>query len=1112
MAPKIPAVITCSSGSMLDYELNIVADGLGLIESEDSWDKIALALTRFTALTNGCAADFPAALVAAAKMHARPIANSLNSERSRLSGASTDLLTALALNLTRPFEPLIPLFVPPLLALATRSNKIFIARARNCLQTIVEHVQSPALLPFLRMAVSDKSTSLRLVATDLVAACLNCYNPPDIENPHRAEDIETVVRSTACDASADVRKSSRKVFEAYKILLPARVDTFVGPLTPIARKYLDIRAKVKAAPTKPLILSASLPASATNQIAAAAPNTARTRPGHTKSSSASSQVAVDPGPSRAPSRASSRQGYTASSSVQNTAAVKAHPPAPLQRVPSSSSTGPVRPPPGFLSRENNTARAPSRPFSRQQAFDPSKSQPVRSGGGAQRPTPAPVPVLPAAPAHHIERSRSVEPGAVRAHDKSRFDITRSIRPQPQPQPQANDTAKTASGPRRVAKTVPVPISAPAPVPQEIERREEEKRPPSVAEGRRRKEKAALAGPSGQTTFANDATEKEKERESRKARERQVSRSDAKAVSDAKEKAKMETAGVKAPSKGASGEATEKDSAKEKDVKKERRRVRERERLDPGKPRSHEAPPKPDTTEAHARAPSSSSSALASSTSSRARAPSVSKEAASTQSFAPSRSKSKSKLASQAGPQPEPGIMSSSVEARLQDAPLEVVPIVVSNAPMPPSAFQEVDVDIEARPATPPLNLSELVKTSDNKPVKEAAVVADQPQPVVVAKSKSKSKPKSKSKSKSAEQPEPQPEPCAMSSSVEARRQNALLETDAAAAMNGQTCSPTPPSTCSEVDAGMEARPPTPPFSLPEPAKRNDNKFAEEVVVAANQFKAAAAAKPKSKSRSKSKSKPEPEPTPEPKTRGRHAVKPLVIHKLNSSTQSRGSVESHAGDLDPKRTPVPPDAECEHDIPASAYLSPRSPALTIPSSSRRSPDLDHAATVPLPITPPLPTPLRAGAHDLHFQSQMAATPISKLLVSIQRGFNMDFSMIGEEDEDEDEGEARYAEEARKKEAQLASEYDHDYDENADIADMDIAPHEGIPRPENGEKGEGEGDMSLFSEDDMAGIDFLNLMSRKAVPIAMTVHKASSSIVDERVPFAPRDRNCASIDAQ
>lgn len=224
MAPKIPAVIHCKSKNTLDHELSIVREGLELEETEDNWDKIANALLRLSAVSQGCSAELLPQLITATKSMARPINHAIMSERSRLSGAATDFITSLGTNLRRSFEPLMPHFIPALLTQATKSNKIFISRAKTGLVAIAENVQSPALLPFLRLAVTDKSASLRLVAVDVVMICLNCYNPPDLESPARVDDIEAVIRTTARDASADVRKSSRKVFEAYKVLFPQRVD------------------------------------------------------------------------------------------------------------------------------------------------------------------------------------------------------------------------------------------------------------------------------------------------------------------------------------------------------------------------------------------------------------------------------------------------------------------------------------------------------------------------------------------------------------------------------------------------------------------------------------------------------------------------------------------------------------------------------------------------------------------------------------------------------------------------------------------------------------------------------------------------------------------------
>lgn len=133
-------------------------------------------------------------------------------------------MASLAEGLSRQFEPLVPVYFPTLLSMTTKSNKVFVGRARGCILAIIEYAQLPSLIPHLRRAIGDKSKSLRLVATDATLACLKCFNPPDLEVNARAEDIETIIRSTARDADADVRKSSRQVFDAYCMILPGRVD------------------------------------------------------------------------------------------------------------------------------------------------------------------------------------------------------------------------------------------------------------------------------------------------------------------------------------------------------------------------------------------------------------------------------------------------------------------------------------------------------------------------------------------------------------------------------------------------------------------------------------------------------------------------------------------------------------------------------------------------------------------------------------------------------------------------------------------------------------------------------------------------------------------------
>jgi hypothetical protein len=139
-----------------------------------------------------------------------------------------DFVSVLASGLGVGFDPLLPIFFPILLTLCSRTNKVVIARAKACIFTIVEATQLPSILPYFLPSIKEKSASLRLVAAEGTLMCMNCFNPPDLEKETRARDIEAIIRATARDAHADVRKVSKKLFEAYKLLLPSRVERYVG--------------------------------------------------------------------------------------------------------------------------------------------------------------------------------------------------------------------------------------------------------------------------------------------------------------------------------------------------------------------------------------------------------------------------------------------------------------------------------------------------------------------------------------------------------------------------------------------------------------------------------------------------------------------------------------------------------------------------------------------------------------------------------------------------------------------------------------------------------------------------------------------------------------------
>ncbi|KAH9929549.1 clasp N-terminal domain-containing protein [Epithele typhae] len=166
-------------------------------------------------------------LVSALRSTVRPVNSAINSERTRLSGNATDLLTMAVTALASEFEPLVPHYFPALLNLCTRTNKVFITRAKAAITALVENTHAPSIIHYSFVSITDKSVSLRLAAAETLLACLKTFNPPDLEKEQRAKEIEAAIKATAIDASADVRKVGKQLWEAYKILLPARVHGYV---------------------------------------------------------------------------------------------------------------------------------------------------------------------------------------------------------------------------------------------------------------------------------------------------------------------------------------------------------------------------------------------------------------------------------------------------------------------------------------------------------------------------------------------------------------------------------------------------------------------------------------------------------------------------------------------------------------------------------------------------------------------------------------------------------------------------------------------------------------------------------------------------------------------
>lgn len=147
------------------------------------------------------------------------------SDRSRLSGTAVELLTVIGARMGAKFEPLIQLYIPAVLKLCTRSGKIYVSRATNCLKLFAAYCRVPTLVNLLKESMTDKSLTLRFAITDALHDLLSTSVRDGL--PKRTaklmEDVEAVIKLSARDSNPETRKMSRRVFMSYSQLFPERV-------------------------------------------------------------------------------------------------------------------------------------------------------------------------------------------------------------------------------------------------------------------------------------------------------------------------------------------------------------------------------------------------------------------------------------------------------------------------------------------------------------------------------------------------------------------------------------------------------------------------------------------------------------------------------------------------------------------------------------------------------------------------------------------------------------------------------------------------------------------------------------------------------------------------
>ncbi|GAA6009998.1 hypothetical protein JCM10207_007512 [Rhodosporidiobolus poonsookiae] len=471
--PQEPDKIPITSSRDLHVEVEALLSVLALNESEDTWEKINKAVKRFQAVVRGGATkltdDFTHAMRDPRMV--KGLTRSLATERGALSGTALELVASCT-RLGAHFAALLHCYLPTVLRLLAKPNKVYITRAASCLSSIIKNTHLADVIKYIVLEwrnEAGKSATFREQAAGAVALILGVDGGELlVDKEHlarRVEDLEWVIKTGATGREVTVRADMKKCWEVYKREWPERVASFTAPMTPTIRKYLKITevaggASAAPAPSRPppakkahpLSTSTGPSASHSASSRAAAPPTSRSAlagsttsrtqhapplptastdlhasvgmgmPSHHRPARAEpsrSASASTTSSSRSASRAEDRteRDHLSASTTSSSSAAAAHAPARSGFKPTAPSTRPAGAPARLAPGPKHAARAPVSSNGGAPA-EPRKARRVAAPPPA--PTPAPVPTATPGPAGALSRSQgaSTAPPAAAALARS----------------------------------------------------------------------------------------------------------------------------------------------------------------------------------------------------------------------------------------------------------------------------------------------------------------------------------------------------------------------------------------------------------------------------------------------------------------------------------------------------------------------------------------------------------------------------------------------------------------------------------------------------------------------------------------------------------------------
>lgn len=146
-------------------------------------------------------------------------------------------------------EQFYDVFIPVLLKICERTNRVFILRATDAIQSILNHPQAPVsklVVPHLVECMSSASKSLRLASVKTLTTWITVHGYVE-----EASSVEAILLKGFEDAAGEIREACRDLYRAYTERWPERKEMFSNILPPTTQKVLNL-APAKKVEHKPL--------------------------------------------------------------------------------------------------------------------------------------------------------------------------------------------------------------------------------------------------------------------------------------------------------------------------------------------------------------------------------------------------------------------------------------------------------------------------------------------------------------------------------------------------------------------------------------------------------------------------------------------------------------------------------------------------------------------------------------------------------------------------------------------------------------------------------------------------------------------------------------------